>query len=425
MIETNVQTSPGADEHKTVRQADFWTRKTNLPTYEVVGRCEPIDGRDTINARARLKPGTEKYRIYYGLRPEWEEADKKLRPFDTAEQKAKQKASLFGKEPFVLALNDICRIDENLSRDAEGPIREHQVKMTPEEAARNIKGVARYLGADLVGISRINAAWVYTHNAHEEDGLKWGDPIQLDHPYAISMVMAHRNFDMLLAARGLTLVSTIETNHTVFGVGAIVGLRLSSYIRNLGYAAKFHGFGGQVQSIPLAVDAGLGELGRSGMLVTKQFGPAVRIVTVTTDLPLAVDSPVDIGVQDLCVKCKKCSEACPVGAMSNKDEKEVRNGVKIWPVDGARCFRLKAAQGGDWTCLYCMSACCWTKPQNLFHRSCGELAARSALARTVLAWLDDALYGHQPRQHRLPPWLSLNHDKPGARERISDFLYHI
>jgi epoxyqueuosine reductase QueG len=57
--------------------------------------------------------------------------------------------------------------------------------------------------------------------------------------------------------------------------------------------------------VPAAVDAGLGEMGLFGYLITKELGPRVRIFAVTTDLPLVVDHPMDIGVEDFCRFCKE------------------------------------------------------------------------------------------------------------------------
>ena len=64
-------------------------------------------------------------------------------------------------------------------------------------------------------------------------------------------------------------------------------------------------------NIPLAIDAGLGELGRNGLLTTEQFGPRLRLCKVLTDLPSELDSPVDMGVQHFCETCERCAEACP------------------------------------------------------------------------------------------------------------------
>ncbi|MBI4332631.1 MAG: 4Fe-4S dicluster domain-containing protein [Chloroflexi bacterium] len=401
------------------RRASFWSRKTAVPTYayDIVGPLKRYDGRDAVLARGALRPGTEAYRAYYERHPELEEADRKLRSLIAPEEKRKQRESRFGEQPLALALSSASPLNPHVSRGIYGRISEHKVAMDPETAARNIKGVARYLGADLVGICRLNPLWVYSYDRD-------GNPVDLNHTYAICMAFAYRDFDMLLAQRGTSPAAMIECNHWQFSIAVTVGLRLASYIRNLGYDARDQ-VGGQVQNIPLAIDAGLGELGRCGLLNTKKFGPAVRLDIVTTDLPLAVDSPVDIGVQDLCAKCKKCSEVCPVGAMSTKDEKDVVRGVKVWPIDSEKCLKFRMAFGDIEHCNYCVAACCWTKPLNWFHRLWGELAARSSLGRTFLAWVDDVFYGHRPRQHRLPGWLNYDRTRPTLKERVSRSLHHI
>ena len=63
----------------------------------------------------------------------------------------------------------------------------------------------------------------------------------------------------------------------------------------------------------------------------------MRINIVTTDLPMTVDSPVDIGVQDFCARCFKCADTCSSGAISRRD-KEVIRGVKLWPMNNELCY---------------------------------------------------------------------------------------
>jgi hypothetical protein len=57
--------------------------------------------------------------------------------------------------------------------------------------------------------------------------------------------------------------------------------------------------------VPFAIEAGIGELSRLNKLVTPEFGPAVRLCKVFTDLPMACDTPIDFGLE-FCKKCKKC-----------------------------------------------------------------------------------------------------------------------
>jgi epoxyqueuosine reductase QueG len=58
--------------------------------------------------------------------------------------------------------------------------------------------------------------------------------------------------------------------------------------------------------------AGLGWIGRSCLLITPQFGPRVRWVTVLTDAPLPSGTPMG----EACGFCRACVDACPVRAIT-------------------------------------------------------------------------------------------------------------
>ncbi len=62
--------------------------------------------------------------------------------------------------------------------------------------------------------------------------------------------------------------------------------------------------------------AGLGEIGWSKMLITPEFGPAVRLGIVLTELELEPD-PIYDGPQ-LCNRCMACVKACPGGAIAGQ-----------------------------------------------------------------------------------------------------------
>ena len=64
------------------------------------------------------------------------------------------------------------------------------------------------------------------------------------------------------------------------------------------------------------MQAGMGELGRNGLLITPEFGPRVRISKILTDLPLIPDSPIEFGVTEFCDVCMKCADLCPSRSIS-------------------------------------------------------------------------------------------------------------
>lgn len=63
----------------------------------------------------------------------------------------------------------------------------------------------------------------------------------------------------------------------------------------------------------VAVAAGLGWQGKSLLLVNRDYGPRVRLVTILTDVPYRPDPP----VKNLCGKCSACADACPSQAIKN------------------------------------------------------------------------------------------------------------
>jgi epoxyqueuosine reductase QueG len=158
-----------------------------------------------------------------------------------------------------------------------------------------------------------------------------------------------------------------------------------------GYSARAHHLNNyQVFGVPVAVDCGLGELSRAGYLLTKEFGLGLRLAVVTTDMPLAHDTPIDSGVQLYCNTCRVCAEACPIGAIPPGDKVE-SNGVRKWKLDEERCYRYWQAAGTD--CGLCMIACPWIKPRTWFHRTMAELAAVPGPHQALMTQAHKLIYG--------------------------------
>lgn len=63
----------------------------------------------------------------------------------------------------------------------------------------------------------------------------------------------------------------------------------------------------------VATRAGLGWIGKNCLLVTPEYGPAVRLSSLLTDAPLDCGKAID---ESRCGSCQVCREACPAGALT-------------------------------------------------------------------------------------------------------------
>lgn len=184
--------------------------------------------------------------------------------------------------------------------------------------------------------------------------------------------------------------------------GAYISTQVAAFIANLGYPATAnHLRHYDALMVPLAVDAGLGELSRMGYLITKDFGPRVRLSAVTTDLPLVPDSPVDIGVEDFCKVCEKCAACCPSNSIPTGEREEV-NGTLRWKLNEQTCFAYWGKIGTD--CNICMRVCPWSHPRTLPHRLISAMIARNSLSKRLFSIMDDVFYGKRPRPKDGPGW---------------------
>lgn len=133
--------------------------------------------------------------------------------------------------------------------------------------------------------------------------------------------------------------------------------KISDYLRSLGYNAMAGpAIGGDVNYVPLARDAGLGAIGKHGLLITdKSFGPSLRIAAVYTDienLPLSSENN-HSWINEFCKRCNKCVKACPANAIY--DETYHINNKSI---DFKLCGKPFA---NDYGCTVCIKSCTFFK----------------------------------------------------------------
>ena len=226
------------------------------------------------------------------------------------------------------------------------PVAESRTQASPEELTSAANDFALSHEADAVGITPMDPLYVFEGYSIEE-------------PTVILLALAH-NYERLKQ------VPSDETNGEGIGDvgdqyarGTRSSFALANWIRSLGYNAK--AFPGPMADalllIPAAVTAGLGELGKHGSLISRQFGAGVRLAGVTTDMPLVMSSPEPFGADEFCKTCQVCTRACPPGAIS--DQKQMVRGVERWYVDFDKCIPAFTEMAG---CAICIADCPWTRP---------------------------------------------------------------
>jgi len=384
------------------------------PTYDIVGPIKRFDQRDTVFAREALVPGSAEEILYHEKNPHLKAVDDVLSRF--INDKLDRSGPTWGRTYYQTGFDSIAHL--GLPDCIDGMPARGRMDLTEAEAARLVKGVSRFLGADVVGIGPLRQEWVYSHKGSRPffesqapnpplfegmpehyAGRRWGDAIEIDHPRAVALGFSQ---DLAILRTGPGEASDLEIGK-IYARSALVACQVSSFIRSLGWSARAHhvrNYG--VLAVPVAVDAGLGELGRSGHLLHKMYGLNLRLSTVTTDMPLALDEPVDIGVQDFCERCLKCARCCPVGAIPQGPKTEA-NGVMKWKMDAEKCLQYWSRAGA--ACVICQVVCPWSKALSWYHKAIAHLASRHPGLTPALLLGDDLLYGKKYIPRAKPDWM--------------------
>ncbi len=269
------------------------------------------------------------------------------------------------------------------------------------DASKKIKKAARYLGASLVGITAYDPLWTYSElikekfefedESHQEGPPKYEIftpefPFEPKSAVVIAVEMDYRTIALS--------PSSLEGAATGLGYSHMceVGYSVATFIRALGYRAFANGNDVSL-SVPYAIAAGLGELGRHGMLITREFGPRVRLVKVFTELEIKPDPPIAFNAWEFCKNCKRCADACPSKAISDGEPtlegKTISNnpGALKWYIDPEKCIQFWRENGSD--CANCITACPYNKLATWPHHLSTSVAALPvAPLHSFLAQLD-------------------------------------
>jgi len=280
-----------------------------------------------------------------------------------------------------------------LSQLRDGPS-EHFDMGSPADAATTVKQVAKLFGADLVGICAHDERWVYSQRyaRHAGEGRPVGLPAGLTSVVVVGQAMDHDLVDTVPSALSGAAVGL------GYSKDALVLLATAQWLRNLGYQA-IPSLNDTALAIPLAIQAGLGEYGRHGLVITPEFGPRVRFGKIFTDLPVGHDAPVEFGVSEFCEVCRRCTDACPPKAIPDGAPSPVKlnrsaiKGVRKWSVDGEKCFSYWTQIVTD--CMICMRVCPYNKDFTKRRHRIGRRLASTGLRKVMLRLNDRLGYGER------------------------------
>jgi len=358
---------------------------------EIVGTMKKIDERDVIFARFDYEEGSQIFQDYYRRHPEFESIDREIRNLPDV-----LTSSHLKKDPVLFSLA-AAEFDflEHLLTEVIGKKVPKKESLSKEKNTQIIKSVMGYLGSNLCGICTLNQACVYSHVGRGPE--PYGHEIELDHKYAIVFAV---EMDLAMVSAAPKAPVIVETAKK-YVEAAKISIIAAHFIGRLGFSARAHIAGSNYQAMlpPLGWEAGLGELGRLGILITSRYGPRARLGLITTDLPLIPDNPKVLGIQDFCDKCQKCARNCPAQAISYGKKVE-ENGVIRWVLNREECYRYWRKAGTD--CAMCIYVCPYSKPDNIFHNFIRKVASTSSSAQTLSVWSDDFFYGRVPQRKRLP-----------------------
>ena len=353
------------------------------------------DERDIMFSRKELIPGTAQFTEYYKRNPEKKVFDDKFRNKPGLLNK---NASLYDPYTFAAANASFKTVEAFYNILENKPLTRNKLKIDEKEITEFIIKWAQKLGVVSIGITELKDYHLYSVKGRSK---KYGDPVTLDQKFAIAFTVEMDKMMMDYAPNGPTVM---ESAQQYLEAGKIA-VQIAEFIHELGYESQAHIDGNYSVVCPLvARDAGLGEIGRMGLLMTPELGPRVRIGVITTDLPLIVNErKFDDTMIDFCERCKKCADACPPKAIPF-DCRELENDINRWKLSAESCYTYWCTIGTD--CGRCMSVCPYSHPNIILHNVVRFGIRNSKLFRMFALKMDDFFYG------RIPPLKNISKTNP-------------
>lgn len=175
------------------------------------------------------------------------------------------------------------------------------------------------------------------------------------YPNAIVMTMAMKKEAINTAP---STHASKEIFRTYKELGIVVN-KITTFLKAKGYNAQAGpAIGGDVNYSMLAEKAGLGAVGKHGLLIGKDNGPSLRIAAVYTDIENLeyTDNKDYLWIKSFCDTCNQCVKKCPSKAIY-LDSKVLEDGSKVC-IDYKKCAEPFSKDHG---CTLCVKNCIFFK----------------------------------------------------------------
>ena len=208
------------------------------------------------------------------------------------------------------------------------------------EYTDDIRDKARQLGYGEIGFTKFDRRYVYQSRK---------EFVRTDLPNAICLAYEQGYVE----TQDMPSYVSEVAQGDAYMSQADLSLKLVEFINEMGFSAQISGpawhFG---PMIPMFVEAGLGQLGVNGQLLSPHFGSRARLQVIITNAPIKYDSAEDYGINKFCELCQVCFMRCPGKAI--QAQRVWFRGVEKNKLIAKRCRPVMARYSG---CGICMKVC--------------------------------------------------------------------
>jgi NAD-dependent dihydropyrimidine dehydrogenase PreA subunit len=343
--------------------------------------------------RVTLPPIPDKLKTVPGI---WRIPDEEQRAF--VENPLHDWSSIHGKaiewyrrhswEVFFLLAPRQMRTNRRMKRAGKGAVAVLRSGADPAVLKSEMLAKAERVGLSALGVAAFDEKYMYK----EQSGSHVGDRILVgvleERPEVAAKIPSAQ------AERGIMSVNLDLS---------LMCAEVAEWLHEKGFRATAYATPGPGISIHYAVEAGLGQLGVNGQLLTPAAGSRCRLALISTDAPLPFDHPIDYGIHGVCDECQVCVRRCPAGAIPVR-RVDYRGIVKS-KLNTARCFPVVVQTHG---CAICMKVC----PVQKY--GLGPVLEEYTRSGKILGKDTDDLEGYEFEGH---------HYGPGERPRIQPSFF--